>query len=120
MYRNRKPSASTNPSRNVAPGVSIPAWSAAGVTAVGLSGSNVTDAREHLRAEQLQRPHERIEIRRTGRVQGQVEHAGSDLRATALHLLDDRVRAPDERGGQRAAHDRRPRLAGDVARIQLR
>src|SRR5262245_9320392 len=103
----RKPSASTWPSRKSAPGALTP------------RPSDVADAREHLGAEQVERAHQRIEIARPRRMQGQVEHTRADLVAAAPHLLHDRIGPADERRGERTAHDRRPRLAGDVTGVEL-
>src|SRR5262245_9973278 len=97
----RKPSASTWCSRKA---LSVMPWP-----------SDVADAREHLLAEELERAHQRLELGGSWRVQRQVEHAGADHLAAAADLLDDRVRAADERRRQGAAHDRCARLARDVA-----
>src|SRR5437867_11833058 len=106
MYRIRKSSTSTKPSRNaVCATVGIPSSLM----------SNVANPGQHTLPEQVQRAHERVQIAGARRVQGQVEHAGAHHVATAPDLLDDRVRAPDERRGERAAHHGRPRFSGDVA-----
>src|SRR5712691_7598918 len=109
MYRIRKPSASTKSSRKAV------------CATVGIPFSLISDianAGQHRLPEQVQRAHERVQVAGARRVQGQVEHAGADHVATAPDLLDNRVRAPDERGGERAAHDGRPRFSGDVSGIQ--
>src|SRR5437763_9670426 len=98
MYRMRKPSASTNPSRK------------------SLT-SNLANVRQDLAAEQVDGAHQRIDIARSRRMQGEVEHAGADLVAAALDLVDDRVRAADKGRRQDPADISGTRFAGDVALV---
>src|SRR5437868_5865309 len=112
----RNPSASTWPSRGVAPfggGETISA-----TLDIPFPGrSNLADARQHRFAEQLDLGHHRVGVAATGIGQGQVEHADPDLVARLLDLLDDPVGTAAKADRQYAADIGRALLAADIALV---
>ena len=94
-----------------------PAW--ARVTSNAWSRSNFPDARQYLLGKELERLHQPSRIGSAGVLEGKIEHADADLLVTALDLLDDRVGAAVERRRQYTADGRGPRLARDIAGVEL-